>query len=107
MQQNFHWLNYNIDGTTTFVLTHTLVAVDGAARAVVQRQYYVSTGYNAEQAVAGFLPVQQGTVVVYTNHTFTDQVAGFGGSAKRNIGRRIMTSKLKQIFDAARRKVAQ
>ena len=79
MRQSFRWLSYDIDGTPTFVLTHTLAAGEGTARAVVQRQYYVSTGYNAEQAVAGFVPVQQGTLVVYTNHTFTDQVAGFGG----------------------------
>ena len=107
MQQNFYWLNYNIDGTPTFVLTHVMAAADGAARAVVQRQYYVSTGYNCEQAIAGFLPVQGGTVVVYANHTFTDQVAGFGGSMKRSIGRRMMASKLKQMFDTARGMVTQ
>ena len=106
MRQSFRWVSYDIDGTATFVLTHTLAAGEGAARAVVQRQYYVSTGYNAEQAVAGFVPVQQGTLVVYTNHTFTDQVAGFGGSMKRGIGRRMMASKLEQVFDAARNKVA-
>ena len=58
MRQNFYWAKYNIQGKPTYVLTHILAASDGAARAVVQRQYYVSTGYNAEQAVAGFLPVQ-------------------------------------------------
>ena len=83
----------------------TLAASDGAARAVVQRQYYVSNGYNAEQAVAGFLPVQGGTVVTYTNHTFTDQVAGFGGGVKRSIGRRMMASKLTQMFETARSRV--
>ena len=106
-QQNFYWVSYDIDGTPTFVLTHTMAAADGAVRAVVQRQYYASTGYNAEQAVAGFLPVQEGTVVVYTNHTFTDQVAGFGGSTKRSIGRRMMASKLKEMFDSARKEVAR
>ena len=107
MQQRFRWLKYNIDGTITYVLTHTLVAAEGAARVVAQRQYYVSTTYNAEQAVVGFLPVQEGTVVAYINHTFTDQVAGFGGSAKRSIGRKMMASKLKQMFDKTRQKIAQ
>jgi hypothetical protein len=107
MQEEFRWASYDIDGTATYVLTHVLSASEGAARAVVQRQYYVSTGYNAEQAVAGFLPVQEGTVVAYTNHTFTDQVAGMGGSVKRNIGRRMMANKLKQIFDRARGGVTQ
>lgn len=107
MQQKFRWLKYNIDGTVTYVLTHTLVAEEGAARVVAQRQYYVSTTYNAEQAVAGFLPVQEGTAVVYTNHTFTDQVAGFGGSIKRNVGRKMMASKLKDSFDKTRNRQPQ
>jgi hypothetical protein len=102
MSQLFHWVSYNISGTPTFALTHTLAASDGPARAIVQRQYYVSTGYNAEQAIAAFLPVQQGTLVAYVNHTFTDQVAGFGGSMKRDIGRKMMASKLKAVFDEAR-----
>ena len=95
----------SINGDTTLVLMHELTASEGAARAVVQRQYYVSNGYNAEQAVAGFLPVQGGTVVAYTNHTYTDQVAGFGGAVKRGIGRRMMASKLTQMFDTARDRV--
>jgi hypothetical protein len=99
MQHKFYWLNYSISGKPTFVLTQIMAAADGAARVVVQRQYYVSTGYNSEQALAGFLPVQGGTVVVYVNHTFTDQVAGWGGSMKRSIGRTMMASKLKQLFE--------
>jgi hypothetical protein len=102
LQNAFHWVSYDINGAPTYVLTHTLTAPEGKAAVVVQRQFYVSTGYNAEQAVAGFLPVKEGTIVVYSNHTFTDQVAGFGGSLKRDIGRRMMTTKLKQMFDAAR-----
>jgi hypothetical protein len=106
MQQTFHWLKYNIDGVETYVLTHTLAAADAAARAIVQRQFYVSTGYNAEQAVVGFLPVAEGTVVAYRNHVFTDQVAGFGSSTKRSIGTRMMAGKLKGLFETARKQVA-
>jgi hypothetical protein len=105
MRQNFFWVQYNIQGKPTYVLTHILAASDGAARAVVQRQYYVSTGYNAEQAVAGFLPVQGGTVVVYASHAFTDQVAGLGGSMKRGIGRRVMAEQMKKMFEAGRKQV--
>ena len=47
------------------------------------------------------------TVVVYTNHTFTDQVAGFGGSVKRSIGRRMMATKLEEMFNVERKKVAR
>ena len=63
------------------------------APVLVQHQYYVSTGYNAEQAIVAFPPVDGGTLVIYTNHTSTDQVAGPGGGAKRTIGRRVMAGK--------------
>jgi hypothetical protein len=99
MQETFNWVDYDLDGTRTFVLAHGIVAPLGDARVVVQRQFYVSTGYNAEQAVATFLPVAEGTIVVYRNHTFTEQAAGFGGGAKKSVGRGIMTKKLEAMFD--------
>ena len=36
----------------------------GDSAVLVQRQYYVSQGYNAEQAIAAFLPVDLGTLVI-------------------------------------------
>jgi hypothetical protein len=107
MRENFFWLKYTIQGKDTYVLAHVLAASEGAARVVVQRQYYASTGYNGEQAVAGFLPVQEGTVVVYTAHAFTDQVAGMGGTVKRSIGRHVMADQMKKIFDAERAQVSK
>ena len=51
-----------------------------------------------EQAVAAILPAQGGSIVLYSNHTSTDQVAGFGGGAKRSIGSKLMGSELEKIF---------
>ena len=107
MRENFFWLKYTIQGKETYVLAHVLAASEGAARVVVQRQYYASAGYNGEQAVAGFLPVQEGTVVVYAAHAFTDQVAGLGGTVKRSIGRHVMADQMKKIFDAERAQVSK
>jgi hypothetical protein len=104
MQEKFFWVKSLIQGEMTYVLAHVLVASDGGARAVVRREYYVSTGYNAEQTVAGFLPVQGGTVAVCTVHAFTEQVTGVGGSMKRSIGNKVMASKMKEIYGAAREK---
>jgi len=107
MRENFVWMRSIIHGQPTYVLQHTLAVADGAARAVAQRQYYVSAGYNGEQAVAGFVPVHGGTIVVYSSHAFTEQVAGFGGSMKRSIGSRVMADQLQKMFEAGRRKVVQ
>ncbi len=107
MEEKFFWLKSLIHDQMTYVLAHVLVASDGAARAVVRREYYVSTGYNAEQTVAGFLPVQGGTVAISTVHAFTDQVTGMGGSMKRGIGSKVMAGKMKDIYEAAREKSQQ
>jgi hypothetical protein len=105
MQESFFWVKSIIENKATYILTHLMAAPDGAAHAVVRRQYYVSANYNGEQSVAGFLPVPDGTVVVMASHAFTDQVAGFGGSMKRSLGSSIMAKKMREIFEAGRKKV--
>jgi hypothetical protein len=107
IQENFFWMRSVIQGKPTYVLQQTLVVADGNARAVAQRQFYASTGYNGEQAIAGFLPVSGGTIVVYSSHAFTDQVTGFGGFAKRGIGSRLMADTLTKQFEASRTRAVQ
>ena len=108
VQESFSWTKSIIRDVPTYVLQQRMAVADGDARAVMQRQFYVSAGYNGEQAVAGFLPIQGGsTLVVYTSHAFTEQVSGFGGSMKRSMGSRVMANQLKSMFEAARKKAVQ
>ena len=102
--ERFFWATYDVSGTPTYVLVHIVTVAEGAFRGFAQRQYYVSTGYNGEQAVGGFLPCRAG-IVAYAAHAFTDQVAGFGGAMKRNIGRRVMAEKLRAMFDEDRKRL--
>jgi len=97
-----YWSQFTAHGEDTIALVHTLQATFGGTLIGVQRHYYVSTGYNIEQAITGFLPAEEGTLVIYTNHTSTDQVAGFGSSVKRGIGRKFMAGELKKLFEKAR-----
>lgn len=101
-EESFRWSQFDAHGTPTLALTHVLLVPDGDAWLVVQRQFYVSAGYNAEQAVAAFLPTQSGTVVVYGNRTSTDQITGFGGGMKREIGSSLLASQLRSMFERAR-----
>jgi hypothetical protein len=96
--ETYRWSQFDAHGVPTIALTHGMFVPDGDAYLVVQRQFYVSTGYNCEQAVAAFVPTGSGTIVVYGNRTSTDQVTGFGGGAKRDIGSRILESQLQDMF---------
>jgi hypothetical protein len=106
-EQSFLWVKSVIRDKPTYVLAHLFSATDGDNRAVVRREFYVSTGYNAEQSIGGFMPVAGGTIVLAMSHAFTDQVAGTGGSMKRNIGSRVMAGQMKEIFDRARKRAEQ
>jgi hypothetical protein len=106
-EETFRWTYFEAHGTPTISLQHGLFVPDGEAWLVVQRMFYVSAGFNAEQALAALLPVQGGTVMVYGNRTSTDQVSGFGGGAKRSIGSKLLESQLEGIFEKGRAKVAQ
>lgn len=97
--ENFTWQNYVAHGEPVLILTHGLLAHEGDAIAACQRQFYVSSSYNVEQAIAGLLPVSEGTLVVYVNRTSTDQVTGFGGGSKRAIGSRVLASQLEGLFE--------
>jgi hypothetical protein len=96
----FYWSQFTAHGEDTITLVHAFQGTFGGNLVAVQRQYYVSTGYNVEQAIVGFLPAEQGTLVLYGNHTSTDQLAGFGSSAKRSIGRQLMADELQKLFTA-------
>jgi len=107
LAENFYWSQFKAHGEDTIALVHAFQRTFGGTLIGVERHYYVSTGYNAEQAIAGFLPAPKGTLVIYTNHTSTDQLAGFGSGVKRSIGREIMASELRKLFKEAREAVAQ
>lgn len=100
--ESYYWMQLRAHGEDTIALEHVFQATFGETAVLVQRQYYVSTGYNAEQAIVAFLPVDAGTLVIYTNHTSTDQVAGLGGGAKRTIGRTLMAGQLEKLFATTR-----
>ena len=100
--ENLYWVQFQAHGEDTVALEHVFQATFDETTVLVQRQYYVSTGYNAEQAIVAFLPVDEGTLVIYTNDTSTDQVAGLGGGAKRRIGRTLMAGQLEKVFETTR-----
>ncbi len=89
------------------VLIHRIVYHADQAVAVVDRRFYSAYDYDSLQIVVGILKVKPGaSAVFYTNHTYTSQVAGFGGGAKRSIGRKILRQQLVAEMEDARKALA-
>lgn len=102
LKESFYWLRYELDGRPNYTLRHRLALPVGSTVVVADREFYVSHGYNTSQAIAGLIPVPEGTVVFYRSRVSTDQVAGFGSSVKKGIGRGVMAEQLMEIFKRSR-----
>lgn len=98
LKEVFFWSQFTAHGADTIALHHGFEGIFGDISVRVGRHFYASTGYNLVQTVTGFLPVPEGTLVVYTNRTSTDQLEGFGAGAKRSIGRKLMAGQLEDLF---------
>ena len=94
LEESFRWRKFDERGVPTIHLEHAFLVADGEARIAVERQFYVSTGYNAAQSIAVFVPTDAGTIVVYTYRTSSDQVEGLGGRIKRSLGNLMLASRL-------------
>jgi hypothetical protein len=94
-EESYSWVNFNVDGKPTISLVHKLGLQQDSTYVFCQRHFYVSRGHNSVQGLGGAFPVEEEeVVVVYASRTSTDQVAGFGGSAKRAIGSRVMGGRI-------------
>jgi hypothetical protein len=78
------------------VLSHVIDYRTDGALLFVDRRFYSGYDYDSMLAMVGVLPTEKHdrSVVFYVNHTYTAQVAGFGGGAKRSIGRKLMQKEL-------------
>jgi hypothetical protein len=104
LQERYQWLVDNAHGERVLVLGHFLALPDGDAWSVCARHFYVSKTYNAEQNLALLVPTQDGTTLaLLLGRVSTDQVAGFGGGAKRSIGRRLMEQTLTALAERIRK----
>jgi hypothetical protein len=85
-EEKFFWLNREVQGRPTAILVHRVMLSAGTGGVIISRQFYAGHSYNSNQLTIACLPYCDGSLVFYTNRTFTDQVAGSGSSLKHSIG---------------------
>jgi hypothetical protein len=92
VEHRFYWFNRTVENRPTFILAHRAEIHSADAALLTEEQFYVGHSYNANFVAGGCLAVQGGTLVFYVNRTFTDQVTGWMGGLKQEIGRTEMLS---------------
>ena len=99
LEEFFYWLNIDVFGRPTYVLVHRMLYHVGDAAFAVERQYYASHDYNSMLQGIAALPTKDGTFLFYIGRVSTDQVAGFGSSAKHPVSRAITAPYIKDMFE--------
>ncbi|MEW6441209.1 MAG: hypothetical protein AB1640_09790 [bacterium] len=102
LSERFFCIHYAMSGRPNFTLRHRLAMPVENGYVLADREFYVSHQYNDTQAIAALFPVESGTVVAYLDRTVTDQLGGFGASAKQSIGRTMMANQISEIFEKSR-----
>ena len=107
LQHRYFWINQRVENRPAFILAHRsyFVRPDGAFMA--ERQFYVEHSYNSLFLLAGVMPMSGGTIVLYSNRTFTDQVAGLGSGLRHSIGRKQMRDEIVKGFEQIRTTVSR
>ena len=104
LEEQFYWLNLDLFGRPTYVLSHRMLFRDGEAYMASERHFYTSHDYNSLQQGVTALPTKDGTLVLTLIRVSTDQVGGFGSSAKHPVSRALMGPYLKDMYEALRTK---
>jgi len=103
VKNEFYWFKIKMDNRPMFHLSHYMATIRKHYAIMAELQFYVGHSYNSQLTVIGCVPYEAGTVVFCANRTFTDQVAGFGSSLKRNVGRRRIEDAISEHFVKLRR----
>ena len=98
VEESFVWFNLELFSRPLLVLTHRMLYKEGETYLASDRHIYASQEYNSLQAVGGVWPKDGGSLVVYLYRISTDQVGGFGSSAKHPISRALMGPYIVDLF---------
>ena len=95
----YFWTRIRVLGRPVFLLNQRLVAQPDGVPVVIERQFYATQFLGAGQTVTALVPVEEGTLAIYVNHSFVDRWTGpsFGTGAKRAIGLKIINGSLPEM----------
>jgi hypothetical protein len=102
VEESFFWLNIDVFSRPLLVLSHRMLYQEGDTYVASDRHYYASREYNSLQAGGGVWPKGDSSLIVYLYRVSTDQVGGFGSSAKHPISRALMGPYVEELFEKVR-----
>ena len=92
------WYMVNLGDRPAIGLSHRLHTKIGTASFIFERAYYISHTLDSIQVLITLIPVQEGTLLIYSNRTWTEKISGLFSSIKRKIAYKIMISGMENVL---------
>jgi hypothetical protein len=102
VEESFYWVNIEVFSRPLLVLSHRMLYKAGDAYLASDRHFYASHEYNSLQLVGGVWPKGDSSLVIYLYRISTDQVGGFGSSAKHPVSRALMGPYVEELAEKIR-----
>lgn len=100
LDERFAWMHFQLEELPSVALTHQMaLEIGDGAFVAASRHFYASRSYNVTQEQGGLFPVGEGSLLMYSNRTSLDRLAGMGSSLRHKIGRKIMSQELAAIIE--------
>jgi hypothetical protein len=101
-QAFYFWTRIRVMNRPVFLLNQRLTGAPDGVPVVIERQFYATQFLGAGQTLTTLIPVQEGTLAFYVNHTFVDRWTGpgFSAAAKRKVGLKLIDDILKEMAEA-------
>jgi len=107
LARKYYWMERRLETNNVLALSTELRRRDARSAIGADVHFYASREYNDMLTLIGVIPYGTDWMVFAINHTFTDQVQGFGSAARRAIGRDLVATELgKQLAETRRRLAA-
>ncbi len=99
------WLETPFQGYHVLTLASELREQGRLKALAADLHFYATRAYNSMLTLLGVVPYGEDALVFAINHTFTDEVLGFGSSLKRSVARRQVGEQLVRHLEEVRRRL--
>ena len=96
---DYFWARVEVDGRPSVALVHRLSVDDGARHLVGQRSFYISHFFDSGESLVAVAPVAEGTLFLYQDRIWLDEVSGLSGRLKKALGRRFLESHVEDMIE--------
>jgi hypothetical protein len=104
LTRHYYWMERRVEADNVLALSAEARRRDAHAAIGADVHFYASRDYNTMLTLIGVIPYGKEWMVFAINHTFTDQVRGFGSSVRRAVGRNLVATELgKQLVETRKR----